>query len=164
MGKFKWNSFEIPTKNKSHGRCDLFLLWHLLKTTPTPPLLSHMDNVTLSNTFTPIYLISTPPTRVIQMMLFYLMLGLAPHGLDLGFLGLGLLGLGLWAWASSFAKTNKKNFKCFGPCPFLLLITSFWFSSVMILVFNYWFFSSLVKPRMSVYIFKPFVLIGITRK
>ena len=53
------------------------------------PLLSHMDKVTLSNTFTPIYLISTPPTRVIQMMLFYLMLGLAPHGLDLGFLGLG---------------------------------------------------------------------------
>jgi len=28
-------------------------------------------------------------------MLFYLMLGLAPHGV--GFLGLGLLGLGLWA-------------------------------------------------------------------
>ena len=84
-----------------------------------------MDNVTLSNTFIPIYLISTPPTRVIQMMLFYLMFGLAPHGLDLGFLGLGLIGLGLWAWASSFAKTNKKNFKCFGPCPFLLLITSF---------------------------------------
>jgi len=56
------------------------------------------------------------------MILFYLMLGLAPHGLDLG---LGLLGLGLWAWASSFAKTNKKNFKCFDPCPFLLLITSF---------------------------------------
>jgi len=54
-----------------------------------------MDNVTLSNTFTPIYLIFTPPTRVIQMMLFYLMIGLAPHGLDLGFLGLGLLGLGL---------------------------------------------------------------------
>jgi len=27
------------------------------------------------------------------MMLFYLMLGLAPHGLDLGFLGLGF-GLG----------------------------------------------------------------------
>ena len=64
-------------------------------------------------------------TKVIQMMLFYLMLGLAPHGLDLGF-----LGLGLWAWASSFAKTNKKNFKCFGPCPFLLLITSFLFSSI----------------------------------
>ena len=59
------------------------------------PLLSHIDKVTLSNTFTPIYLISTPPTRVIQMMLFYLMLGLAPHGV--GFLGLGLLGLGLWA-------------------------------------------------------------------
>jgi len=39
------------------------------------------------------------------MMLFYLMLGLAPHGMDLGFLGFGLLGLGLglelWAWASS---------------------------------------------------------------
>ena len=66
------------------------------------------------------------------MMLFYLMLGLVPHGLDLGFLGLGLLGLGLGlgAWASSFAKTNKKNFKCFGPCPFLLLITSFLFSSL----------------------------------
>jgi len=29
------------------------------------------------------------------MMLIYLMLGLAPHGLDLGFLGCGLLGLGL---------------------------------------------------------------------
>ena len=71
-------------------------------------------------------------TRVIQMMLFYLMLGLAPHGLDFGFLGLGLLGLGLWSWASSFAKTNKKNFKCFGPCPFLLLITSFWFSSALL--------------------------------
>jgi len=42
------------------------------------------------------------------MMLFYLMLGLAPHGLDLG---LGLLGLGLSAWASSFEKTNKRNFK-----------------------------------------------------
>jgi len=30
------------------------------------------------------------------MMLFYLMLGLAPHGMDLGFglLGLGRLGLG----------------------------------------------------------------------
>jgi len=39
------------------------------------------------------------------------MLSLAPHGLDLGFLGLGLLGLGLWAWASSFEKTNKKNLK-----------------------------------------------------
>jgi len=37
------------------------------------------------------------------MMLFYLMLGLAPHGMDLGLLGFGLLGLGLglWAWASS---------------------------------------------------------------
>jgi len=28
------------------------------------------------------------------------MFGLAPHGLDLGFLGFGLLGLGLWSWAS----------------------------------------------------------------
>jgi len=34
--KIQINSFEISTKNKSHGRCDLFLLWHLLKTTPTP--------------------------------------------------------------------------------------------------------------------------------
>jgi len=34
-------------------------------------------------------------------MLFYLMLGLVPHGMDLGFLGFGLLGLGLWACASS---------------------------------------------------------------
>jgi len=50
-------------------------------------------------------------TKLIQMMLFYLMLGLAPHGLDLGFLGLGLLELGLWTWVSSFEKTNKKNFK-----------------------------------------------------
>jgi len=32
-----------------------------------------------------------------------LMLGLAPHGMDLGFLGFGLLGLGLglWTWASA---------------------------------------------------------------
>jgi len=51
------------------------------------------------------------------MMLFYLMLGLAPHGV--GFLGLGLLGLGLWAWAPYFEMTNKKNFKCSGPCPYL---------------------------------------------
>ena len=64
-------------------------------------------------------------TKLIQMMLFYLMLRLAPHGLDLGF-----LGLRLWAWTSSFAKNNKKNFKWFGPCPFLLLIASFWFSSL----------------------------------
>ena len=62
-----------------------------------------MDNVTLLYIFTLPYLISTPPTRVNQMMLFYLMFGLAPHGIDLGFLGFGLLGigLGLWAWASS---------------------------------------------------------------
>jgi len=76
----------------------------------TPPknytystLLSHMDNVTLFYIFTLLYLITTPPTRVNQMMLFYLMLGLGPHGMDLGFLGFGLLGLGLGlsAWASS---------------------------------------------------------------
>ena len=29
-----------------------------------------------------------------------------------------------WTWASSFEKTNKKNFKCFGPCPFILLMKS----------------------------------------
>jgi len=56
-----------------------------------------MDNVTLFYIFTLLYLISTPLTRVNQMMLFYLMLGLAPHGMDLGLLGFGLLGLGLWA-------------------------------------------------------------------
>jgi len=28
------------------------------------------------------------------------MLGLAPHGLDLGFFFPGLVGLGIWAWAS----------------------------------------------------------------
>jgi len=62
-----------------------------------------MDNVTLFYIFILLYLIYTPPTRVNQMMLFYLMLGLAPHGMVLGFLGFGLLGLGLglWAWASS---------------------------------------------------------------
>ena len=65
------------------------------------------------------------------MILFYLMLGLAPHGMDLGFLGFGLLGLGLglWAWASSlfmssfnFEKTRRKNFKCEGECPLPSLI------------------------------------------
>ena len=45
------------------------------------------------------------------MMLFYLMIGFAPHGMDLGLLGFGLFGLGLWALASSFEKTNKKNIK-----------------------------------------------------
>jgi len=89
---------------KSHGQCDFILHIH------TP-----LFNIHTSYNY----------TRVIQMMLFYLRLGLAPHGMDLGFLGFGLLGLGLWAWASSFAKTSKKNFKCFGPCPFLLLIISF---------------------------------------
>jgi len=70
-----------------------------------------MDNVTLF--YTSLFNIHTSYnyTRVIQMMLFYLMLGLAPHGMDLGFLGFGLLRLGLWAWASSFEKTNKNNFK-----------------------------------------------------
>jgi len=36
--------------------------------------------------------------------------------MDLGFLGFGLLGLGLGLglWVSSFAKINKKNFKCEG--------------------------------------------------
>jgi len=42
-------------------------------------------------------------------MLIYLMLGLAPHGLDLGFLGSGL-GLD-----PHIKNTNKKNFKYFGP-------------------------------------------------
>jgi len=57
---------------KSHGQCDFILHIH------TP----------LFNIYT-----SYNYTRVIQMMLFYLILGLAPHGLDLGFLGLGF-GLG----------------------------------------------------------------------
>ena len=97
---------------KSQGQCDFIL--HIL----TP-----LFNIHTSYNY----------TRVIQEMLFYLMLGLAPHEMAwafwaLAFLGLGF-GLGLWAWASSFEKTNKKNFKWFGPCPFFLLTTSFWFSS-----------------------------------
>ena len=92
----------------SHGNCNFILHIHT-------PLL----NINTSYNY----------TRVIQMMLFYLMLGLALHGMDLGLLGFGLLGLGLWTWASSFEKTNKKNLKWFGPCPFFLLTTSFWFSS-----------------------------------
>ena len=32
---------QIWSQNKSHGRCDLFLLWHLLKITPAPTILSH---------------------------------------------------------------------------------------------------------------------------
>jgi len=51
------------------------------------------------------------------MMLFYLMLGLAPHGMDLGSLGFGLLRLGphLYFMSSfNFEKTKRKNFKCEG--------------------------------------------------
>jgi len=70
---------------KSHGQCDFILHIH------TP-----LFNIHTSYNY----------TRVIQMMLFYLMLGPCPS-----WFGLGLLRLGLWAWASSFEKTNKKNFK-----------------------------------------------------
>jgi len=42
------------------------------------------------------------------------MLGLAPHGMDLGF-----LAWPSWAWALGLGlqtkNTNKKNFKYFGP-------------------------------------------------
>jgi len=63
--------------------------------------------------------------------MIYLMLGLAPHGLDLGFFGLALLGLGL-----HIKNTNKKNFKYFGHWPFLLLIVSFWFLSLILGCFD----------------------------
>jgi len=61
------------------------------------------------------------------MMLFYLMLGLAPHGMDLGLLGFGLLGLGLgphlyFMSSFNFEKTRRKNFKCEGGCPLPSLI------------------------------------------
>jgi len=60
------------------------------------------------------------------MMLFYLMLGLAPHGMVLGFLGLGLgFGLGPHLYFISsfnFEKTRTKNFKCEGECPLPSLI------------------------------------------
>ena len=88
-----------------------------------------MDNVTLFYIFILLYLIFTPPTRVNQMMFFYLMLGLAPHGMDLGFLGLGFLGLGLglgphlyFMSSFNFEKTRRKNFKCEGECPLPSLI------------------------------------------
>jgi len=54
---------------KSHGQCDFILHIH------TP-----LFNILTSYNY----------TRVIQMMLFYLMLGLAPHEMDLDFLGFGL--------------------------------------------------------------------------
>ena len=120
----KWNTNEtqVPSKFKckmvppSH---EVSVIHFLFSTPPKmrlhPPNYSHsLFNIHTSYNY----------TKVIQMMIFYLMLGLAPHGLDLGF-----LRLGLWAWASSFAKTNKNNFKWFGPCSFFLLTTSFWFSS-----------------------------------
>ena len=55
-----------------------------------------------------------------------------------------------WAWASSFEKTNKKNFKCFGLCPFLLLMKSLFvcgddpscIASLVIFIY-FWFTSSL---------------------
>ena len=76
-----WSSASISSWawSPSHGQCDFILHIH------TP-----LFNIHTSYNY----------TRVIQMMLYYLMLGLAPHGMDLGFLGLGLLGLGpSWAWA-----------------------------------------------------------------
>jgi len=65
------------------------------------------------------------------MMLISQSLGLAPsnplrhegcwaHGLGLG----PYLGLGFLAWASYVKNTNRKNFKCFGPWPLLLLLAS----------------------------------------
>jgi len=48
---------------KSHGQCDFILHFH------TP-----LFNIHTSYNY----------TKVIQMMLFYLMLGLAPHGFGLG--------------------------------------------------------------------------------
>ena len=84
-----------------------------------------MDSVTLFYIFSLLYLISTPPTRVNQMMLFYLMLGLAPHGMDLGFLGFGLLGLRphpYFVSSFNFEKTRRKNFKFEGECPLPSLI------------------------------------------
>jgi len=58
------------------------------------------------------------------MMFFYLMLGLAPHGMDLGFLGLGFgLGPHIYFMSSfNFEKTRRKNFKCEGECPLPSLI------------------------------------------
>jgi len=59
------------------------------------------------------------------MMLFYLMLCLAPHGMDLGFLGFDLLGLGphlYFMFSFKFEKTRRKNFKCEGECPLPSLI------------------------------------------
>jgi len=59
---------------KSHGQCDFILHIH-----------TSLFNIHTSYNY----------TRVFQMMLFYLMLGLAPHGMDLGFFGLWPS----WAWA-----------------------------------------------------------------
>jgi len=54
-------------------------------------------------------------------MLFYLMLGLAPHGWTWAFWALAFLGLGfglgphLYFMSSfNFEKTRRKNFKCEG--------------------------------------------------
>ena len=67
-----------------------------------------------------------------------IMLGLAPHGMELGFLGFGLLGLGLglgphlyFMSSFNFETTRRKNFKCEGECPLPSLIKAsfIWFSS-----------------------------------
>ena len=53
-----------------------------------------------------------------------------------------------WAWTSSFEKTNKKNFKCFGLCPFLLLMRSLFVcwddpsSIASLVIFKYFLFIS----------------------
>jgi len=48
------------------------------------------------------------------MMLFYLMLGLASHGMGLGFFGLWTLSSLYFMSSFNFEKTRRKNFKCEG--------------------------------------------------
>jgi len=50
-----------------------------------PPKTSHMDNVTLSNTFTPIYLISTPSSLLFlaQIILLYSTSSILPKNMQL---------------------------------------------------------------------------------
>ena len=98
----------------SHGRCDLSLYISTPYIYIYTFLLCSTKNYSKEITKWDIQWCSSPKALVFLLVILW------AHGLGLGpHLGLGFLGLGLHV-----KNTNRKNFKCFGPWPFLLLMAS----------------------------------------